>query len=381
MRKLNFSNGSFKIMLVGDPHEKTVDNDVTEEKKYSDYLALQYAALREAKPDLAVLMGDNASGETRSDIKRTLLRITKPYADAGVPFTFILGNHDLEGTLTDRDEMYDIYRELPLCILPPKDKINRFGDFTIPLFAEKEDEPAVVLRLFYSGSTAEEAYDSYYAFIGAEQLKLYENDAAELRKKYGRTIPAIALQHIPVPEIYGLLNERGITSLLFDGVCGSDGRKGKFYNLNRRTGVTGYMGEAPCVPDRNGGEFASWLKTGDVFAAFFGHDHMNDFVGMTQGIILGMTKTASFHAYGDGLMQGVRIVELNEHDIRNIKTYMLRYRDLVGSECLSLHGTAKALRDRTSVKIEFGAKCAAAAAAVLAPTVLIKLFGRKRKNK
>ena len=125
MKKLHFTNGKFKIMLVGDPHEHTVDNDKEEEKKYSDYLALQYAAVEAEKPDLVILMGDNATGKTRKDIKRTLLRITKPYAEAEIPFSFVLGNHDLECDVDDREEQYDIYRELPCCILPEKKDVTK----------------------------------------------------------------------------------------------------------------------------------------------------------------------------------------------------------------------------------------------------------------
>lgn len=381
MNQLHFSNGKFKIMLVGDPHGETIDKDKNEEKKYSDYLALQYAAIDAEKPDLVILMGDNATGKTPEDVKRTLLRITKPYVDAGIPFTFILGNHDLECEVNNRELQYDIYRELPFCILPSKENVNEFGDYTVPIFNEKGEKPVFVVRHFYSGNLADACFDSYYDFIDRQQLALYEKDAQTLKEKYGHTIPAVAIQHIPVPEIFELLKEKSALSMAFDGVCGQNGRKGKFYTLDRKTGVEGYMGEAPCPPDHNGGEFESWLKTGDIFAAFFGHDHMNDFIGMVQGITLGMVKTASFHAYGDGLMQGVRIVEFNEKDVRNINTYMVRYRELIGSECLSLHGPIKNLRDRTSVKLEFAAKALAIAAITAAPAVIFKLLKGCRKSK
>ena len=170
MKDLHFTNGKFKIMLVGDPHEHTVDNDKEEEKKYSDYLALQYAAVEAEKPDLVILMGDNATGKTRKDIKRTLLRITKPYAEAEIPFSFVLGNHDLECDVDDREEQYDIYRELPFCILPEKKDVTKFGDYTVPIFKENTNEPALVIRHFYSGNRADECYDSYYAFIGGNTL-------------------------------------------------------------------------------------------------------------------------------------------------------------------------------------------------------------------
>lgn len=380
MNQLHFKNGKFKIMLVGDPHEHTVDNDIGEENKYSDYLALQYAAVKAEKPDLVILMGDNATGRNTEDIKRTLLRITKPYAQAEIPFSFILGNHDLECEVDDRETQYDIYRELPFCILPSKEEVNRFGDYTVPVYDSNKKEPVFVIRHFYSGNHADAFYDSYYDFIGGEQLLCYEEDARFLREKYGRTVPAVAVQHIPVPEIFDLVTEKSPLCMAFDGVYGQNGKKGRFFTLNRKAGTTGYMGEAPCPPDHNGGEFDSWLKTGDVFAAFFGHDHMNDFIGMTQGIILGMVKTASFHAYGDGLMQGVRIVEFNEKDVRNISTRMVRYREIVGTDCLSLHGSIKNLRDRTSVKLEFLGKIAAVSAVLLAPAVTKRMLRGKKKR-
>ena len=46
-------NLKFKIMAVGDIHEKYVPDDKTE-----DVLRLSNRALDELKPDLAVLMGD-----------------------------------------------------------------------------------------------------------------------------------------------------------------------------------------------------------------------------------------------------------------------------------------------------------------------------------
>ena len=40
--------------------------------------------------------------------------------------------------------------------------------------------------------------------------------------------------------------------------------KGKFYTLNK-TNACGYMGEAPCTPSYNNGQFNSWKKIGDVY--------------------------------------------------------------------------------------------------------------------
>lgn len=378
---LKFHDGRFKVMFVGDPHERTKENDKGADDKHADYLALQYAAIESEKPDLVILMGDNSTGDNEKEFRDTLLRITKPYADTNTPFSFVLGNHDLECAVDSMRRQYEIYRTLPGCILPDENEINEFGDYTVPIYGKDEKEPAFVIRHFYSGNHADKIYGSHYAFVGEKQLDDYKTDAEKLNKKYGRVIPAIAVQHIPVPEVYRLCEEKGPSVMLFDGVTGTDGKKGRFFNLNRKTGVEGYMGEAPCTPDHNGGEFEAWKQTGDVFAAFFGHDHMNDFVGMVDGIILGQCKTASFYAYGDGLMQGVRIIELNENNIKCIKTRMVRYRELIGSNCKSLHGSIKILRDRTSVKLETGAKAAGVAAVLSSPVILAKIIKYSMKKR
>ena len=166
----------------------------------------------------------------------------------------------------------------------------------------------------------EPKYNSRYAFVRTEQLDWYREKEKEIREKNGGTVPAILFQHIPVPEEYRLLRRRSLLSMLYDGVEGQDNRKGAYYTLDKASRAEGYLGESPCAPDYNNGQFAAWKETGDIFAAFFGHDHMNDFVGMTDGIILGQCKTAGFHVYGDGLMQGVRVLDLDDRCPRKMKS-------------------------------------------------------------
>ena len=140
------------------------------------------------------------------------------------------------------------------------------------------------------------------------------------------------------------------------------------------------MGEAPCTSAYNSGQFNSWKKTGDVIAAFFGHDHMNDFVGYVDGIMLGQCKTAGFRPYGDGLMQGVRIVDINENTPDSINTRMSYYRELVGDDCLSIKGSEKVLRDRTSVKLDVAKKILKIALPVITPVVAFSVYKKLKKK-
>ena len=378
--ELRFNDHKFRIMLVGDPHEKPFYTAPEDRAKYEDYLQLQYAATRALKPDLVVLMGDNAGGASPEELREVLLRITEPYRAEGVPFAFILGNHDLEWDpeFTDREAHYDVYRTVPGCLLPGKEAVSDYGDYHLTVKATDGEADALNLWFVYSGNRAEPRYNSTYDFVKPEQIGWYKEQERALREKNGRQVPAVLFQHIPVPEEFRLLKKRSLFSLLADGVEGQDLRRGSYYSADRAAGTEGYVGEAPCAPDYNSGQFDAWKETGDVFAAFFGHDHMNDFVGMTDGIILGQCKTASFRVYGDGLMQGVRVLDLDDRCPRCLDTKMVRYRELVGKECRSVKGRNKAIPDRWNVKIDVALKALPFVGAAALPLTVLRLLRRKR---
>ncbi len=371
--QLKFNNGRFRVMLVGDPHESSKCNSIQDKNKIQDYLSLQYAATEQLKPDLVILMGDNSHGDTPEELKKVLLRITKPYAEKNIPFAFVLGNHDLECGVNTVPDQYNVYRQLPCCILPASDEISSFGDYNVLIFSETSDEPVFNFWLMYSGNRAQNDYYSYYDFVKQEQIDWYENKSNLLKNTYSKRIPAVNIQHIPVPEEFTLLKECSALRMMHDAVSGQNEQNGRYYVLDKSK-TCGYMGEAPCTSGYNSGQFASWKKTGDVVGAFFGHDHMNDFAGVVDGILLGQCKTAGFRPYGDGLMQGVRIIDINEKTPDSVCTKMVYYRQLIGSNCLSITGSEKILRDRTGVKIDAIKSIAKYTAPFIVPLVSLKIL-------
>lgn len=370
--KLQFHNNKFKIMLVGDPHCEPNDSTKHELNVIKDYLALQYAALEKEKPDLVILMGDNATGQNAEEFRKTLLRITKPYADTGTPFAFILGNHDLQVGVTELSEQYEIYKTLPGCTLPAD--YTAAGDYNLLIYKGNEAIPALQLLFVYSGSSPESAYYGYYDHVKETQNRWIKDTCNQINGIYGR-VPAVLFQHMPVQEEFSLLKETSFLSMLADGVYGQNEQKGRFFRLKKST--PGYMGEAPCPAAYNSGEFQAIKETESIFAMFFGHDHMNDFIGMHDGILMGQCKLSSFNAYGDGLMQGVRILEFDQDAPFTMRTRMLYYRDLFGDDCRSISGSLKTRRDRTSVKLEVSLKTLCVLGAITLPLIALKLLNRK----
>lgn len=334
---LEFKNHKFRIMLVGDPHENDDLDSKTARAKAGDYLRFQYAAIDREKPDLVVLMGDNAGGETYEGFKATLDRIMLPYTDSCTPVAAVYGNHELEHGFSDRKLIDEAYKAVPGSLFMSGEYTDEYGDYCLPVCSD--GKVSFCLYFMYSGANGEDMSFTRYDFVHDEQIAWYEKTSAEFTANNGGVpVPSIVIQHIPVPEEYRLLKTVPKARRAFDGVAGATLNKEFTYVLDRKTGVTGYLGEAPCSPDFNNSQFASWKKMGDVVAAFFGHDHMNDFVGTVDGIVLGQVKTSSFRAYGDGLREGVRMVELLDGYNGVYNTYMLRYRDIFGTKCDSIKG-------------------------------------------
>ena len=67
---------------------------------------------------------------------------------------------------------------------------------------------------------------------------------------------------------------------------------GKLFSFGDKL-ISGRLRERPCPPDESldaHDQLESWKRMGDVIAAFFGHDHVNDFHINCDGIDLYQTS-------------------------------------------------------------------------------------------
>ncbi|MBO4342414.1 MAG: hypothetical protein J5870_04890, partial [Clostridia bacterium] len=113
------------------------------------------------------------------------------------------------------------------------------------------------------------------------------------------------------------------------------------------------------------GQFDVWQKAGNVKAAFFGHDHLNDFSGYARGIFLAQHKTAGFRAYTDGCRSCVRYVELDENAPGDFYQELKRFKEF-GLRSESLGPIFRTITDRQSMALHFCARALGAAAALTA---------------
>ena len=316
---LKFKNETFKIMQIADTQEGA--------KVSPDTLKLINAALDREEPDLVVYSGDQIWKKTsfrgnKDKVRRVLEALTEPVRSRNIPFTVCFGNHDRQVGLTNR-EQFEIYKELDGFI--GEDNADCDGCANHIIEIGSGEEPDFLLYVIDSNSSLEIGYDC----VHKNQIEWYRKNRDEYEKKYGRLIPSIVIQHIPLCEVFELLTE--VKKNTDGAVRGFRTHANRFYILNHdKVNAEGFMKESPADPQENSGEFAAFKEKGEVLGVYFGHDHNNSFNGRGDGIDLGYTQGAGFHVYGPGLDRGVRIIELKKDG--SFDTYDLRYRNLVGKK-------------------------------------------------
>lgn len=378
-KKLSFQkNGEFKIMAIGDIHEK-----INPDEKTEDFLRLMNAAAEEKKPDVAVILGDIISGTNRLENRHAtpeelfegLKRITEPLVSRGIPFAVTFGNHDGE-TGEPKEVLFDLLKKIPGFLNTNDSGATGCGNCFSLIYDSEGEKPVFNLWFIDSGNRAQDGSGGY-AWVDDSQIAWYEKNSNALKKQNdGNPIPSLVFQHIPVCEEYLLLKE---TTIFNPYKAKGHGRFSDKYFV-KRDNCHGYLGEGPCSPDKNNGQFKSWVKQGDVIGAFFGHDHLSDFVGLVHGIVLGQTKCSGFHIYGDGLMQGVRMLTLRESDPWSFETEMVRYRDFFGTKCNSIKGYML-YPDRWHTNFETSLKIAGAGAAAAAVAVCARQIIKQMKKR
>ena len=376
---LRFKDGKFKIMLLGDLHDCYDMKNNNAAEKMDDTLALIGKAVKELKPDLVVYMGDNARASTEYEMRAVISRITYPVSVSDTPFDLVFGNHDRECEV-DLPTQLKLYREHENCYaLNADDSLSGYGNHNLVIKSGDGEKDIFNLWFIDSHNLYSDRSKSYYDAVHEDQIEWYKKTAKELADKNGgKVLPSLLFQHIPVPEEYELLREAKPYEKL-DSVQGHKTYSDKYYMLKPE--VEGYLGEGPAVPDFNSGEFAAWKETGDVLGAFFGHDHMNDFAGYVDGILLAQCKTAGFRVYTDGCRSGVRLITLEENNPENVQTRMYHFKDF-GLKSKSLDPYMRNVSDRQDMKLKAAGAAVGTVAAVTAAAVAAnKVLKKTKKSK
>lgn len=319
-------DGAFVIVNLCDlqdvyPMNKTTHQFVTE-------------MLSKVQPDLVILGGDNcvASKETKAD---AIKEICDLFVNAKTKFTLVFGNHDHQQGV-DNDTQFAMYRQYggEYCLAyDAVPELTGTGTHNLPIMSSDGSRVAFNLYMFDSNSYAfdENGNEMGYDCVHPDQIRWYKDTAAALKSANGgKTVPAMAFQHIVVQEACDALFYPSASSL---GKATND-FDGKVYTYLPRVGSIedGYLFEFPCPGYYNYGQLDAMAETGDVIAVFSGHDHTNSYTVNVNGVNITNTPGCTYHSYGSTLNRGCRVIELNEKNPEEYNTYTLTVAQLALEE-------------------------------------------------
>ncbi len=278
----------FTIMVATDMH---VDRDTDLIYKAMDML---YHHIADIKPDLVILTGDFLVTDYQ---QFDSVQFAKFMEDIGIYWAFVFGNHEArEEKEFHKYFMFKNLTKYPHCLskIGPSDLFG-FGNFFINIL-NSDNKISQSLALFDSGRDIYDRYlkeynlsDEYkgYDFIKENQIKWYENHIEELKKDYGN-VKSMLFMHIPIPEYKEVM---------------SFNENAKPYPCGEATGkaeiLYGNMYETAGCSKYNSGLFNRAKDKGAV-AFFAGHDHINDYAAIYEGVHLVYVQCTGYETYNMG---------------------------------------------------------------------------------
>ena len=317
-------NGEFKIMHICD-----CQDDYPADPEMLIFLD---AVVKEYKPDLVILGGDNTVGPpdmTREDKSNAIKELVSVFVENKTYFTLVFGNHDHQQGFTD-DELFVMYQEhgKEYCLAyDPHPELTGTATHALPVLGSKSLKAELMLYMFDSNEYVSVNGAEEYDCVNPDQIEWYKSvsKAAEIANG-GEVVPALAFQHIIVGEVYDALFHE--TSVDMGELSRSF--NGKTYSFLPRTEniEEGFLFEFPCPGYYNHGQFDAMVERGDVMGVFSGHDHTNDFVTELDGIKIVNTAGATHGGYSTDFNRGVRMITVNENNPGTFETKMVTTRQL-----------------------------------------------------
>ncbi len=287
------SDDDFTILLATDMH---VDKDNKLVFKAMDML---YKHIADVKPDLVIFTGDFLVTNYQ---QMDSVQFARFMEDIGIYWAFVFGNH--EAREEKEFHKYFMFKNLTkyehcLTKIGPSDLFG-FGNFFINIL-NSDNKVSQSLALFDSGRDIYPRYcEEYelpqnyigtYDFIKENQMVWYENHIKELQKQQG-DVKSMLFMHIPVPEYKEVMdfdeNEKPVPT-------GKPSGKAEI--------LYGEMHENVGCSKHNSGLFDR-AKAMGATAFFSGHDHVNDFAAIYQGVHLVYVQPTGYESYHMGIKFG-----------------------------------------------------------------------------
>ncbi len=265
-------DSEFKVVMFTDTHL----NGSKEDEMTVNYIVEN---VTREKPDLVIFGGDNVSSAIS---KKRTVEFAQLMENLGVYWAAVLGNHDGEGVLTySRKEIIDIYAASEHCLVRQgKEDIDGNGNFTINILNSDGSLKEVFFLLDSGDYMTDELKEQYgitekgYPYDGVKesQVQWYKEKHDAIEEQYG-DFKSITILHIPPYQSKELSEAEFLYGVKNEGICESGFDSGLFDALKEK---------------------------GSAQAAYYGHDHVNDFGAMYDGILLSYIQSSGYGSYNMG---------------------------------------------------------------------------------
>ena len=264
-------DGDFKVLMFTDTHLNG--------KKSKDKMTVSYIVknITEQKPDLVIFGGDNVSSGFNEKRNNEFAKLMERL---GVYWAAVLGNHEGEGFLAvSREKNVEIFSSYKHCLMRNgKNDIDGNGNYTINIL-NYDDTLKEVFFFMDSGSyMTDESKAEYgvttdgevYDGVKASQVQWYKDKHDAIEKDYGK-FKSVTVVHIPP---YQTEKEYIEDDFLYG---------------EKREGV--------CESGFDSGLIDAMKEKGSAQAVYFGHDHVNNFGVMYDGILLSYIQPSGYGVY------------------------------------------------------------------------------------
>lgn len=268
-----------KILLIADVHNLPFGSKIT--------LNSIKRIIKKSNCDLIVFLGDTVHGPSTPEKQyEKCLRQVFDLTD-NIAFASVFGNHDDE-CKTTKQEILAIAKTYKNCL-------TQGCDYVIEMMGET--------LIFIDSGSYYDGEGSYYDTVKKEQIDF------ALSKAKGKK--AILFQHIIMPDIMDYID---VSDVRKKGYV-LDGKK--YYKFKDDVHYSGRLGECPCPPDINTGEFEilkPYLK-----ACVFGHDHKNTFELDVDGVRFIQCGGSGYNSYDRFCRSSVKLLDTKTLETEFIK--------------------------------------------------------------
>lgn len=294
----------FRILTTTDLH---LGDDPALRKKC---IGMLMNHIRATTPDLVILTGDIILGKYQH---RDAVEFAQFMEEVGVYWAFVFGNHEArEEKGRFKELLMKCQTTFPHC-LARQGKKELFGlcNYCINILKSENE----ILKTLFMLDSGRDILDEYraehgvpadmdaYDFLKNNQLDWYEEKVNALREQYGE-VKSFMYMHIPLKEYENAIYQDEDGEWQFTGKCEI---------------LYGSAYESIGCSKHNSGMFDLIKKLGSTEAVFAGHDHVNDFCAIHEGVYLVYNQCGGYETYTmydkkgwdeSKWMQGVTITDI-----------------------------------------------------------------------